>query len=701
MLTVTDKINTGTASGSDGGEEINNQDKTITENGEYTADDGYTGLGTVTVSVSDIPAVIEELNVTPSTSAQVITAPEGTDGYSPVNVSAVTSSIDANIQAGNIKSGVSILSVTGSLEAASTLTATNTTGSAVTSGDKVWIEPNGANYEIVNFSTYSNNFTTTGSPLISNGILSYPLNDYSYNNYISMPTAPSNPSAWEFVVKLRITDKTTYDINNKSNIIGTYYSFSLAPNISVGGSWSGNKGIGCDLGYGSFLCFNYDDINDNQWLWVKESYSSGSVTVSKSTDGTTWTTVRTDTLSPSFNDALRCGGKSGIWSGPVEVDLTGTYLDVNGSRFWTPVEESVNVTSNAFSGVASQNIANNASGTVTVGTIKPKYNATIDNFLGNVDANGKMLAPQTTDLVFTGVTSFSVSSPDFYGGHYMFYGNVSINNVSFPDIVNITDMSILYSAFARSNIKSLTFDKLETVSGISALNDACPYSHIESVSFPELVTISNGFQNFCSNTYGQTLNISFPKLKTITGSGVNIFDGAFRSSKIVSAEFPELETVSVTQSNSCSNVFNSCSNLTSLSLPKLKSASYMQYFCGYCNNLTSISLPNLEEITQVNGFDGFCRRTGITTFTFTKLKSIKSSLNQTFRDCTSLTDLYFPALDTFGGYNTIGTNMLQGCSNVTVHFPSNLQSVIGSWSDVTAGFGGTNTTILFDLPATE
>lgn len=33
------------------GEQINNQDKTITENGTYTADEGYTGLGTVTVNV--------------------------------------------------------------------------------------------------------------------------------------------------------------------------------------------------------------------------------------------------------------------------------------------------------------------------------------------------------------------------------------------------------------------------------------------------------------------------------------------------------------------------------------------------------------------------------------------------------------------------------------------------------------------------
>lgn len=60
--------------------------------------------------------VIDTLNVTPTTSAQTITAPSGTDGYSPVNVAAVTAAIDANITAGNIKKDVSILGVTGSYE---------------------------------------------------------------------------------------------------------------------------------------------------------------------------------------------------------------------------------------------------------------------------------------------------------------------------------------------------------------------------------------------------------------------------------------------------------------------------------------------------------------------------------------------------------------------------------------------------------
>ena len=53
------------------------------------------------------------------------------------------------------------------------------------------------------------------------------------------------------------------------------------------------------------------------------------------------------------------------------------------------------------------------------------------------------------------------------------------------------------------------------------------------------------------------------------------------------------------------------------------------------------------------------------------------------------------------GDETAFDDMLSGDENVTVHFPSNLQSVIGGWQSVIDGFGGTNTTILYDLPATS
>ena len=72
----------------------------------------YTANGQALLSTKNI----QSLNVTPSTSSQTITAPSGTDGYSPVNVAAVTASIDSNISAENIKKDVQILGVTGSYE---------------------------------------------------------------------------------------------------------------------------------------------------------------------------------------------------------------------------------------------------------------------------------------------------------------------------------------------------------------------------------------------------------------------------------------------------------------------------------------------------------------------------------------------------------------------------------------------------------
>lgn len=57
---------------------------------------------------------LQNKTVTPTTSKQTITAGSSYDGLGTVTVNAVTAAIDDNIVAGNIKSGVTILGVTGS-----------------------------------------------------------------------------------------------------------------------------------------------------------------------------------------------------------------------------------------------------------------------------------------------------------------------------------------------------------------------------------------------------------------------------------------------------------------------------------------------------------------------------------------------------------------------------------------------------------
>ena len=131
---------------------VNNENKTVspsTTQQSVTHSAGKTGLGTVVVNAvtaaidsnivaSNIKKNVEilgvqgsyegqsanitTLSVTPSTTAQTITASGGVDGYSPVKIAPVTASIDSNIIASNIKKNVEILGVQGSYEGSSTLT---------------------------------------------------------------------------------------------------------------------------------------------------------------------------------------------------------------------------------------------------------------------------------------------------------------------------------------------------------------------------------------------------------------------------------------------------------------------------------------------------------------------------------------------------------------------------------------------------
>ena len=101
--------------------EANLQDKTVdkasTSQIVLTADEGYQGLGTVTVA----PIKTTSVTADPSTNVQDVNANTEENEYiTSVTVNPVTSSIDSNIVPNNIAKGVSILGVEGTLEAGST-----------------------------------------------------------------------------------------------------------------------------------------------------------------------------------------------------------------------------------------------------------------------------------------------------------------------------------------------------------------------------------------------------------------------------------------------------------------------------------------------------------------------------------------------------------------------------------------------------
>ena len=89
------------------------QSKTIdssTKSQTVTPSSGYYGLSSVVVN----PYVLDSKTVDPSTNNITVTSSK--DGLSSVTVTPVTSSIDSNIKAGNIRKDVTILGVTGTYE---------------------------------------------------------------------------------------------------------------------------------------------------------------------------------------------------------------------------------------------------------------------------------------------------------------------------------------------------------------------------------------------------------------------------------------------------------------------------------------------------------------------------------------------------------------------------------------------------------
>ena len=75
--------------------------------------------GTYCAENIEVVPVVEDITVTPSKEAQVETPSEGYCGIGQVNIGAVTADIDANIVPENIKEGVSILGVVGTLSGGS------------------------------------------------------------------------------------------------------------------------------------------------------------------------------------------------------------------------------------------------------------------------------------------------------------------------------------------------------------------------------------------------------------------------------------------------------------------------------------------------------------------------------------------------------------------------------------------------------
>ena len=319
--------------------------------------------------------------------------------------------------------------------------------------------------------------------------------------------------------------------------------------------------------------------------------------------------------------------------------------------------------------------------------------------------NNGTLTSGSTMIELPGVTRIGP-----YALAYAYYNNTNISGaVDFSNITEISGDDACHCAFYGCT--SLTSVDLSSLTKIDK-KYACRYmfygcTSLTSVDLRNLTTISGTYNNsnpceyMFSGCTGLT-NVILPTSLNVypDRSMVRMFSGCTG----LTTAGVNFETMAAPSSSyQYQHMFSGCTGLTIVSLPtfvNIISTGAMYGMFQYCTSLTSLELKNLVKMGSNYEFQYICQGcTNLINVNLSSLSEISSNacLQYAFSNCTSLSMLRFPALSTVRYYTNQFNNMLSGCSNVTVHFPIAIQSIIGSWSSIIGGMGGTNTTVLFDI----
>ena len=333
----------------------------------------------------------------------------------------------------------------------------------------------------------------------------------------------------------------------------------------------------------------------------------------------------------------------------------------------------------------------------------------------------------------------SINSP--LGARYIIRENGMaeyVNNLNgyFDSITRIQSPSTFQYAFfnCRNLQGDITFNSLlDTVDNTGWWFDhALSSTNISSLSMPKLRNMSSSWRQIANSCQycSKLTTVNFASLEQLP---YGVFENAFLScSNLTNVNFDsaiyydsfafsqtfqnctKLQTINIDKlcsplRNDSSeylfvNAFWGCANLQTASFKDLRNASSTMFSSMFfnCRNLTSVNFDGLQNIYTTYGYTFSTTFNGCSKLKeihFPSLMTITSgyggSFPYAFRN-SAITNVYFEGLINATPINTFSA-MLYGKNGVTVHFPASIESLIGEWPNVLSGFGGNNTTVLFDL----
>ena len=275
-----------------------------------------------------------------------------------------------------------------------------------------------------------------------------------------------------------------------------------------------------------------------------------------------------------------------------------------------------------------------------------KFGVSIDNLLGDVNANGELSVPYG-GFVFNGAGIKSLDASAL--AHRFTTEDASrclpVTKILLPDLLQASTASLAYVANSARFLTEVDLGLITDISGSSALKHAFGSAFsLATVRAPNVTTISGGFA--CQN--------------------------AFESTSLTSNVFPNLTTIS--GDYACEYMYRGCT-FNALGLDNLTTISGA-YACQYMFNSLTIDVAEFPKLTTITGSRA-CRYW----FLLSKVKKV-----------------YFPALTTVNT-SAFESSAFGSCSQLTeIHFRADAQATIEAMSGYAAKWGAPSTcTIYFDL----